>query len=97
MAEENGQVEEAEMMEDSEIEKKIEEGAKTANKELGLPDIDDEEGREDSEEDGEGGTSKSPENKQNPLKHLQKQKQKKKMNLEKKNLRKEKKIGRTKV
>ena len=68
MAEENGQVEEAEMMEDSEIEKKIEEGAKTANKELGLPDIDDEEGREDSEEDGEGGTSKAPENKTKPSK-----------------------------
>lgn len=68
MAEENGQVEEADMMEDSEIEKKIEEGAKTANKELDLPDIDDEEGREDSEEDGEGGTSKAPENKTKPSK-----------------------------
>jgi len=68
MAEENGQDEEADMMEDSEIEKKIAEGAKTANKELGLPDIDDEEGREDSEEDGEGGTSKAPENKTKPSK-----------------------------
>ena len=69
MAEENGQVEEAEMMEDSDIEKKIEEGAgKTANKELGMPEIDDEEGREDSEPDGEGGTKKSKENKTKPSK-----------------------------
>ena len=32
---------------------------KSSNKELGLPAIDDEEGREDSEEDGEGGTKKA--------------------------------------
>jgi len=67
MAKENGQVDEAEMMEDSEIEKKIAE-AKSANKELGLPDIDDEEGREESEEDGEGGTSKAKEPKMNKSK-----------------------------
>ena len=59
MAKENGQVEEADMMEDSEIEKKIEEQAKDSNKELGLPAIDPEDGREESEEDGEGGTSKA--------------------------------------
>ena len=59
MAKENGQVEEADMMEDSEIEKKIEEQAKDSNKELGLPELDAEDGREDSEEDGEGGTSKA--------------------------------------
>ena len=58
MSKENGQVDEAEMMEDSEIEKKIAEGAKTANKELGLPDIDDEEGRSDSEPDGEDNPKK---------------------------------------
>ncbi len=67
MAKENGQVDEAEMMEDSEIEKKIAE-AKSANKELGLPDIDDEEGRADSEEDGEGGTAKAKEPKMNKSK-----------------------------
>jgi len=43
----DGQLEEVDMDE-----------AKSKNKELGLPDIDDEEGREDSEEDGEGGTKK---------------------------------------
>jgi hypothetical protein len=59
MAEENGQVEEAEIMEDSDIEKKIEEQAKDSNKELGLPALDAEDGREESEEDGEGGTSKA--------------------------------------
>jgi hypothetical protein len=59
MAKENGQVEEADMMEDSEIEKKIEEQAKDSNKELGLPALDADDGREDSEEDGEGGTSKA--------------------------------------
>ena len=32
---------------------------KSSNKELGLPDIDGEKGREDSEEDGEGGTKKA--------------------------------------
>ena len=61
MAKENGQVDEAEMMEDSDIEKKIAEGAKTANKELGLPDIDDEEGRSDSEPDGEDNPKKQKE------------------------------------
>ena len=62
MAKENGQVDEAEMMEDSEIEKKIAEGAgKSANKELGLPDIDDEEGREESEPDGEDNPKKQKE------------------------------------
>ena len=60
MAEENGQVEEAEMMEDSEIEKKIEE-VKSANKELGLPEIDDEEGRAESEPDGEDNPKKQKE------------------------------------
>jgi hypothetical protein len=59
MAKENGQVEEADMMEDSEIEKKIEEQAKDSNKEQGLPALDAEDGREESEEDGEGGTSKA--------------------------------------
>ena len=59
MAKENGQVEEADMMEDSEIEKKIEEQAKDSNKELGLPALDADDGREDSEEDGDGGTSKA--------------------------------------
>jgi hypothetical protein len=59
MAKENGQVEEADMMEDSEIEKKIAEQAKDSNKELGLPALDADDGREESEEDGEGGTSKA--------------------------------------
>ena len=59
MAKENGQVEEADMMEDSEIEKEIEEQAKDSNKELGLPALDSDDGREESEEDGEGGTSKA--------------------------------------
>ena len=67
MAKENGQVDEAEMMEDSEIEKKIEE-VKSANKELGLPELDADDGREDSEEDGEGGTSKAAEPKTKPSK-----------------------------
>ena len=44
----DGQLEEVEMDE-----------VKSSNKELGLPAIDDEEGREDSEEDGEGGTKKA--------------------------------------
>jgi len=44
----DGQLEEVEMDE-----------VKSSNKEVGLPDIDDEEGREDSEPDGEGGTKKS--------------------------------------
>ncbi len=59
MAKENGQVEEADMMEDSEIEKEIEEQAKDSNKELGLPALDADDGREEEEEDGEGGTSKA--------------------------------------
>ncbi len=37
----------------------MDEAKKTANKELGLPAIDDEDGREESEPDGEGGTSKN--------------------------------------
>jgi len=44
----DGQLEEVEMDE-----------VKSSNKELGLPDIDGEKGREDSEEDGEGGTKKA--------------------------------------
>ena len=60
MAKENGLVDEvADIMGDSDIEKKIEEAAKDSNKELGLPAIDAEDGREDSEEDGEEGTSKA--------------------------------------
>ena len=49
------------LTDDGKIEDEIDmEEAKSSNKELGLPDIgDDEEGRKDSEEDGEGGTSKS--------------------------------------
>jgi len=68
MAEENGQVEEADIMEDSDIEKKIEEQAKDSNKELGLPAIDAEDGREESEEDGEGGTKKAADPKTKPSK-----------------------------
>ena len=59
MAEENGQVEEAEIMEDSAIEKKIEESSKDDNDKEGMPKLDPEKGRADSEEDGEGGTSKA--------------------------------------
>ena len=60
MAEENGQVEEADMMEDSEIENKINEKAgKDDNKKLDMVDSDPETGRPESEEDGEGGTSKA--------------------------------------
>ena len=60
MAKENGQVEEADMMEDSEIEKKINEKAgKDDNKKLDMVDSDPETGRPESEEDGEGGTSKA--------------------------------------
>ena len=67
MAEENGQVEEAEMMEDSEIEKKINEKAgKDDNKKLDMVDSDPETGRPESEEDGEGGTSKASEPKTKP-------------------------------
>jgi hypothetical protein len=68
MAEENGQVEEADIMGDSDIEKKIEEAAKDSNKELGLPAIDAEDGREESEEDGEGGTKKATDPKTKPSK-----------------------------
>ena len=49
MAEENGQVEEEDMMEDAKIEKEIEEAAKDHNKEQGLPDLDPETGRSESE------------------------------------------------
>jgi len=60
MARENGQVEEADMMEDSEIENKINEKAgKDDNKKLDMVDSDPETGRPESEEDGEGGTSKA--------------------------------------
>lgn len=68
MAEENGQVEEADMMEDSEIEKKIEEQAKDCNDKEGMPKLDADKGREESEEDGEGGTSKAAEPKTKPSK-----------------------------
>ncbi len=68
MAKENGQVEEAEIMEDSDIEKKIEEQAKDHNKEHGLPELDADDGREESEEDGEGGTSKAADPKPKPSK-----------------------------
>ena len=71
MAKENGQVEEADMMEDSEIEKEIEEQAKDSNKELGLPALDSDDGREESEEDGEGGTSKASDPKTKKSKHHQ--------------------------
>ena len=76
MAKENGQVDEAEMMEDSDIEKKIEE-AKSANKELGLPDIDDEEGRAESEPDGEDNPKKQKEPKTKSSKASAKQEGKK--------------------
>ena len=48
----DGQLEEVDMDE-------VEEAAKADNKKLGLPAIDDEEGREESEPDGEGGTKKT--------------------------------------
>ena len=76
MAKENGQVDEAEMMEDSDIEKKIEE-AKSANKELGLPEIDDEEGRAESEPDGEDNPKKQKEPKTKSSKASAKQEGKK--------------------
>ena len=68
MAEENGQVEEAEVMEDVKIEKEIDEAAKDHNKEQGLPALDPEKGREESEEDGEGGTKKAADPKTKPSK-----------------------------
>ena len=58
MAKENGQVEEADMMEDANIEKEIEEAAKDSNKEQGLPDLDPETGRSESEPDGEDNPKK---------------------------------------
>ena len=67
MARENGQVEEADMMEDSEIENKINEKAgKDDNKKLDMVDSDPETGRPESEEDGEGGTSKAADPKTKP-------------------------------
>ena len=59
MAREYGQNEEADMMEDSEIEKRINEKVKDDNKKLDMVDSDPETGRPESEEDGEGGTSKA--------------------------------------
>ena len=48
------------LKDDGKLEESDMEEVKSSNKELGLPDLgDDEEGREDSEEDGEGGTSKA--------------------------------------
>jgi len=48
------------LTDDGKLEDEIDmEEAKSANKELGLPDIDDEEGRKDSEPDGEDGTNKA--------------------------------------
>jgi hypothetical protein len=47
------------LTDDGKLEEVDMEEAKSANKELGLPDIDDEEGREDSEPDGEDGTKKA--------------------------------------
>ena len=48
------------LTDDGKLEEVDMEEAKSSNKELGLPDLgDDEEGRKDSEEDGEGGTSKA--------------------------------------
>ncbi len=52
---------EAYTMEDSEIEKRINEKVKDDNKEEGLPEVDPETGRPESEEDGEGGTPKAKE------------------------------------
>ena len=67
MAKQNGQTE-ADSMEDSAIAKKILEKVKDSNKEAGLVDIDPETGRADSEEDGEGGTSKATDPKTKPSK-----------------------------
>jgi len=60
MAEENGQVEETEMMEDAKIEEAIKQ-AKDENDKEGMPKLDAEKGREESEDDFEGGTSKMSE------------------------------------
>ena len=68
MAEENGQVEEADMMEDAKIEKEIEEAAKDHNKEQGLPDLDPETGRSESEPDGEDNPKKQKDLKTKPSK-----------------------------
>ena len=68
MAEENGQVEEAAVMEDVKIEKEIDEAAKDHNKEQGLPALDPEKGREESEEDGQGGTKNAADPKTKPSK-----------------------------
>ena len=65
MANQNGQNEEAEIMEDAEIAKKIDE-KKTDNKKLDMVDSDPETGRPESEEDGEGGTSKAADPKTKP-------------------------------
>ena len=46
------------LTDDGKLEESDMEEAKDDNKKLGMPAIDDEEGREDSEEDGEGGTSR---------------------------------------
>jgi hypothetical protein len=51
------------LTDDGKLEEVDMEEAKDDNKKLGLPAIDDEEGREDSEEDGEGGTNKNKEEK----------------------------------
>ena len=58
MAKENGQVEEADMMEDAKIEEAIKQ-AKDENDKEGMPKLDAEKGREESEDDLEGGTSKA--------------------------------------
>ncbi len=68
MAEENGQVEEEDMMEDAKIEKEIEEAAKDHNKEQGLPDLDPETGRSESEPDGEDNPKKQKDLKTKPSK-----------------------------
>ena len=60
MAKQYGQ-NEADNMEDSEIEKRINEKVKDDNKDQGLPEVDPETGRPESEEDGEGGTPKAKE------------------------------------
>jgi hypothetical protein len=51
------------LTDDGKLEESDMEEAKDDNKKLGMPAIDDEEGREDSEEDGEGGTNKNSEEK----------------------------------
>jgi hypothetical protein len=51
------------LTDDGKLEEVDMEEAKDDNKKLGMPAIDDEEGREDSEEDGEGGTKKNKDEK----------------------------------